>query len=163
MKIEVDKLDINIKKLVTVPSSLNNLKTKVEDLGVDKTFPVDLKKLRYVVSKEVVKKTVYKKLNTKVNNLENKICDASTLIQSNHYNQITKIWRKHQKFGDVENKLPDISSLISTTILDRKIGEVENKISDISGLVKKRIKVLKYQTLSQSILLLLIIINLLAQ
>ena len=35
------------------------------------------------VSKEIVKKTVYNKLNTKVNNLENKIPDAYFLIQSN--------------------------------------------------------------------------------
>ena len=41
---EVDKLDIN--KLVNVPTSLNNSKTKVNDLDVGKleTVPVDLKK-----------------------------------------------------------------------------------------------------------------------
>ena len=32
LKAEVDKLDIN--KLMNVPTSLNNLKTKVDDLGV---------------------------------------------------------------------------------------------------------------------------------
>ena len=42
MKAEVDKLDIN--KLVNVPSGLNNLDRKVDDLDVDKlkTLPVDL-------------------------------------------------------------------------------------------------------------------------
>ena len=41
---EVDKLDIN--KLVNVPTSLNNSKTKVNDLDVGKleTVPIDLKK-----------------------------------------------------------------------------------------------------------------------
>ena len=50
--------------MVNVPTGLNNLKTKLDDLGVDelKTVPVDLKKLNDVVSKEVVKKTVYNKL-----------------------------------------------------------------------------------------------------
>ena len=48
MKAEVDKLDIN--KLVNVPTSLNNLKTKVADLDVD------LKKLSDVVDNQVVKK-----------------------------------------------------------------------------------------------------------
>ena len=68
MKAEVDKLDINN------PTGLVNLKSKVDDLDISKwkTFP-DL------VSKEVLKKTVYNKLNAKVN-LENKISDATTLI-----------------------------------------------------------------------------------
>ena len=57
MKAEDDKLDIN--KLVNVSTSLNNLKTKVDDLAVGelKTAPVDLKKLNDVVNKEVVKKS----------------------------------------------------------------------------------------------------------
>ena len=38
------------------------------------------------MSKEVVKKIVYSKPNKKVNNLENKIPDASTLIETNQYN-----------------------------------------------------------------------------
>ena len=72
MKADVDILDTN--KLVNVPRSLDNLKTKVNDLDVDKMkiVPVDLKKLSVVVSKEVVKKTVYNKLNTEVNNLRKK-------------------------------------------------------------------------------------------
>ena len=45
--------------MVTVWTSLNNLKTKIDDLGVGKlkTVPVDLKKLIVVVSKEVVNNT----------------------------------------------------------------------------------------------------------
>ena len=52
LKAEVDKLHIN--KLVNVPTSLNNLKTKLDDLDVDelKTFPIDLKKLSNVVENE---------------------------------------------------------------------------------------------------------------
>ena len=44
MKAEVDKLDID--KPVNITSSLNNLKTKVDNLDVGKlkTVPVDLKK-----------------------------------------------------------------------------------------------------------------------
>ena len=66
LKVEVDKLDIN--KLVNVPTGLNNLETKIDDLDVNKlkTVLVNLKKLSDVVSKEIVKKTVYSKLNTKV-------------------------------------------------------------------------------------------------
>ena len=53
---KVDKLDIN--KLVNVPISLNNVKTK--------TVPIDLKKLNDVVKNEVVKNTKFIKLKTNV-------------------------------------------------------------------------------------------------
>ena len=51
----IDKLDIN--KLTNVPSSLNNLKTKVNDLDVGnlKTVLVDLEKSNDEVDKEVLK------------------------------------------------------------------------------------------------------------
>ena len=86
LKAEVDKLDIN--KLVNVPTSLNNLKTKVDDLDVGKlkTVPIDLKKLSDVVANEVVKNAKFNTLKTKVNSLEKKISDATTLIHINQYN-----------------------------------------------------------------------------
>ena len=82
------KLDIY--KLVNAAIGLNNLKAKVDVLDIDKlkTVPVDLKKLSVVVSKEVVKHTKFNKLNTKENNLEKKIPDASTLIQTNQIQHI---------------------------------------------------------------------------
>ena len=57
---------------------MNNLETKVDDLDVGelKTVPIDLKQFRDAVSKEVVKKAVDNKVNTKLNNLKNKILDA---------------------------------------------------------------------------------------
>ena len=59
-------------------------KTKVDYVDDKlKTVPLDLKTLSVAVSKEVVKKTVYRKLNTKINNLRNKILDVSALIQRN--------------------------------------------------------------------------------
>ena len=78
MKAELDKLDI--KKLVNVPTSSNNSKTKVDDLNVVKlkTVPVELKELSDVASKEVVKNTKLNKLNVKVNSLENEIPDATS-------------------------------------------------------------------------------------
>ena len=90
---EVDKLDIN--KLVNVSTSLNNLKSKMHDLDVEKlkSVPVDLKKTSDVVSKEVVKNTKFNKLNKKLDNLEHKILDASTLIQK-------------KPIGDVDKKIP---------------------------------------------------------
>ena len=72
MRAEVDKWDIN--KLVWI-IGLNNLKTKVNNLDIDKLkdIPVDLKKVSDVVSKELVKNLKLKKINTRVNNLEKKI------------------------------------------------------------------------------------------
>ena len=79
----VDKLELN--KLVNFLTGLDNLRIEVEDLDVDKlkTFPVDLKELGVVVSKEVVKNSKFNKLNSKVNNSDNSIPDATILIPIN--------------------------------------------------------------------------------
>ena len=67
---EVDKQ--NIAKLVNVSTSLNNLKTKVDDLYVGKLkpVPIDFRKLSNVVDNQVVKNTKFNTLKTKINNLE---------------------------------------------------------------------------------------------
>ena len=99
LKAEVDKLDIN--KLANVPTSFNNLKTKVDDLDVGKlkTVPVDLKKLSNVVDNAVVENTKYNTLKTKVNSLDKKIPDATTLIDINQYNT------NKQKLDNDEKKM----------------------------------------------------------
>ena len=85
--------------MVNVPTILNDLKTKVIGLDVSKlkTVPVDMKKINDLVSKEVVKKSVYNTRNTKLNNLEKKIPDTFNLIQRNQYNtdkqNLEKKWR----------------------------------------------------------------------
>ena len=86
MKAEVDKLDIN--NVINIPTSLNNLITKIGDLDIGKlkTVPLDLKKFSDVVDNEMVKNTKFNTLKTKVNNLEKKISDAATLIHLNQYN-----------------------------------------------------------------------------
>ena len=83
---------------------MNNLKTKVDDLDVGKlkTVPVDLKKLSDVVANEVVKNTKFNTLKTKVNSLEKKIPDATTLIHINQYN--TDKQNLEKKIGDVDKK-----------------------------------------------------------
>ena len=71
-----------------VPSSLNNLETKQDDLDVDnlKTVPLGLKKLSNVVDNDFVEITKFNTLKTKVNSLENKIAEANTSIHINQYN-----------------------------------------------------------------------------
>ena len=82
MKAEVYK--IGIAELINIWTDLNNAKTKVDDLNVGKlqTVPIDLKNLNHVVDKTVAKNTEFKTLKTKLNSLEKKIPDASTLIQT---------------------------------------------------------------------------------
>ena len=86
MKAKLDKVDKN--KLTNVPTSLNNLKTKLYylDVGKLRTVPADLKKLSDVLDNEVVKNTKFNTLKTKVNNLKRKLPDATTLIHINQYN-----------------------------------------------------------------------------
>ena len=94
LKVEVDKLDSN--KLTNVSASLNNLKIKRDDLDVRKlkTVSVDLKKLSHVVDNEVIKNTKFNTLKAKVNNLEKKIPDATTLIHINKYNTYKQDFEK---------------------------------------------------------------------
>ena len=63
-------MDIN--KLKNLPTNLNNLKSKVDKLDVDKLVPVpvDFRKLNDVVKNDVVKKDVY---NANIRNIEDKI------------------------------------------------------------------------------------------
>ena len=143
------KLDIkNILHVNTssfaLKTNLANLKTEVDKLDIDKLKPVptDLSKLSKVVKNDVVKKDVYNKLVTKVDNidtggfvlktkydtdkseLENKIPDTSGLVKKTNYNT---------KITELENKIPDISNLATKTALTA----VENKIPSVSNLVKK--------------------------
>ena len=68
-----------------------------------------------------------------MNSLENKVPDSSTSIQKNQYN--TDKWSLEKTIGDVENKTPNVSCWVNSTVLDTKIGDVEKQISDTNGLV----------------------------
>ena len=85
LKAEVKKLNTN--KLVNVPTTLNNLKTRVDDLHNDKlkAVPVNFKKLSGVGDKQVVKNKKLNTLKTKVNKIDKEIPDATTLIYINQY------------------------------------------------------------------------------
>ena len=125
---QVEKL--NTIEVFNVPTSWNNLKTKVDDkdVGKLKAVLVDLKYLSDAVDKKVVKNTKFITLKTKVNDKEKKIPDATTLIHINQYNLDQQNLKK--KNGDVDRKIPDTSGLVTTNVLNTKISEVENKITD---------------------------------
>ena len=76
MKTEPEKLDIN--KLVNVPTSLNNLETKVDGLDVGKLKTII--KVSNVVDQQLVENLNLNTVKTKVNNLDKKIPDATTLV-----------------------------------------------------------------------------------
>ena len=95
-----------------------------------KTVPGDLKKLSDLVGNEVVNNTKFNALKTKVNNLEKKISDGTTLIHINQYNPDKPNLEK-KKIEDVD-KIPDTSGLVTTTVLNTKISEVGNKTRDNS-------------------------------
>ena len=119
-------------------------KKEVDKLDVDNLAPVsvDLRKLNDVVNKGVVKKTAYDKLATKSNSidtsafalktnydtdkteLEKKISDTSRLVKKTDYNT---------EITEIDEKLPEFRSLVAKTALTT----VENKIPDISSLIKK--------------------------
>ena len=118
-------------------TSLDNLKTEVDKLDIDKLAPVpgDLSKLGNVVNNEVVKKTDYNKLVTKVHNI-----DTSGLVKKTDYNtKICKIEGKNPDTSNlatktasntVENKIPDVSNLVKKTDYNTKITDIENKLNN---------------------------------
>ena len=68
--------------------------------GKLKTTPIESKRLTDVVANEVVKNTKLNTVKTKVNNLEKKIPDGTTLIYINQYNTDKQNLKK--KIRDVD-------------------------------------------------------------
>ena len=119
-----------------------------------------MKKLNHVIDDQVVKNTKFNKIKTKVNKLDEKMLDTTTLTHINQYNGDKQNFQK--KTGDADKKIRNISTLeTNTTVLSTKFKEVDNKIPDASGLVnKKQITTLKQPKSTENTLLLLIIITL---
>ena len=85
-----------------------------------------MKKLSYVLDNEVVKNTKFYTLKTKVNTLEKKILDATTLIHMDQYNTGKQILEKKMEMLKKIIK-PNTSGLVTTTVLNTNISEDENK------------------------------------
>ena len=85
--------------------------------------PVDLSKLGDVVKNVVVKKDVFDKLVTKVNNIH-----TSGFVLKTKYDTDK---------SELENKIPDTSGLVKKTDYNTKIGEIEGKILDVNNLETK--------------------------
>ena len=144
--------------MVNVLTILNNLKTKVNSLDISKlrTVPVDWKKSSNAGDKQV-KKTNFNTVKTKVNKLDKKFLMWLLLFSSINIMQINKISREKL---EMLIKKPDINGLVTTTVLNERIREVKTTILFFRDSDKKTDYGPKNQKSRESMLLLLIIINL---
>ena len=84
--------------------------------------PIELSKLSDVVKNYVVKKAVYDKLAAKVNDIDTSEFVLKTKYQTDK-TELEKILdvpdfvKKKKKFTELENKIPDVSSLATKTPL----------------------------------------------
>ena len=76
-----------------------------------------------MVKNDVVKKDVYDKLVTKVNNI-----DTSRFVLKTKYDTDK---------SELENKIPDTSGLVKKTNYDAKIADIEGRIPDANNLATK--------------------------
>ena len=119
----------NISHLYTssfaLKTNLANLKTEVDKLDIDKLVPVptDLSKLSNVVKSHVAKKDAYDKLVAKVNNINTR----GNVLETMYYTDKSEL----------ENKIPDTSSLVKKSDYNTKITEIEGKIPDVTKFSNK--------------------------
>ena len=129
-------------------TNLSALKTEVDKLDIPKlsTLPTDVAKLTNKVANDLVEKTNFNSLKTKVNenetdngNLEIKVTnnDLTTKTSINNLKtkvdgiDLTKYVKKSDydtKVGNLELKIPDVSSKLNTSDFNSKVNELETKI-----------------------------------
>ena len=86
---------------------LASLKTEVDKIDADKlkTVPVDLAKLSNVVKNDVVKKTEYNSLKTKVGSI-----DTTNYVLKTKYEKDGSDFE--DKISKIDKKIPDVSYLV---------------------------------------------------
>ena len=129
-------------------SNLTALKTEVDKLDIPKLgiLPTDVAKLTNKVANDLVEKTNFNSLKTKVNENETDNDDLEIKVTNNHLTtessinnlktkvdgiDLTKYVLKSNydtKIGNLELKIPDISGLLQTNSFNCKVNELENKI-----------------------------------
>ena len=122
---DISHIDVSSNAL---KSYLAGLKTEVDKLDIDKLTPVpiDLPKLSNVVKSDVVKKTEYDKLVSKVNGI-----DTTNFVSKTKYKKDGSNFE--DKISKIDKKILDVSDLVKKSALTA----VESKIPDISGLARK--------------------------
>ena len=88
-------------------TNLASLNSELDKIDVDKlkAVPVDLAKLRDVVKNDVVKKTEYNKLVTKVDNIDT----TGFVLKTKYENDGTDL---EKNISDMDKKIPDASNLV---------------------------------------------------
>ena len=129
-------------------TNLSALKTKVDKLDIPKlgTLPTDVAKLSNKVANNLVEKTDFNSLKTKVDNNENGNDNLETKVDNNHLTaetsinnlktkvdgiDLTKYVQKSDydtKVGNLKLKIPDDSCKLNTSDFNSKVSELENKI-----------------------------------
>ena len=106
---------------LALKSNLTSLKAEIDKIDVDKlkAVPVDLSKRSNLVNNDIVKKSVYDKLVTKVNNI-----DTSGFVLETKYNTDKSDFEK--KISNADKKIPDTSvlnkiNLIMLKLLKKKV------------------------------------------
>ena len=106
---------------MALKSNLTSLKAEIDKIDVDKlkAVHVDLSKRSNLVNNDIVKKSVYDKLVTKVNNI-----DTSGFVLETKYNTDKSDFEK--KIGNADKKIPDTSvlnkiNLIMLKLLKKKV------------------------------------------
>ena len=106
---------------MALKSNLTSLKAEIDKIDVDKlkAVPVDLSKRSNLVNNDIVKKSVYDKSVTKVNNI-----DTSGFVLETKYNTDKSDFEK--KISNADKKIPDTSvlnkiNLIMLKLLKKKV------------------------------------------
>ena len=84
-------------------------------------------KLSNIVKNDVVKKTEYNSLETKVDSIDTKNFVLKTKYEKDGSDFEDKIIK-------IDKKIPDLSDLVKKTDFNAKVTEIENKIPSITGL-----------------------------
>ena len=106
-------------------TNLASLKSEFDKLHINelKVVPIYMSKLSDVVKNEVVKKTEFNTLKTKVDNI-----DTDDYVLKTKYDS---------EIGNLQLKIPDIDGIAQSSTLNSKLTELENKIPDVKNFATK--------------------------
>ena len=147
-KKDLEGIKYNGSSSFALKTNLSALKTEVDKLDIPKlgTLPTDVAKLSNKVANDLVEKTYFNSLKTKVDNNETDNDNLETKVDNNHLTaetsinnlktrvdgiDLTKYVKKSDydtKVGNLELKIPDVSGTLNTSDFNSKVSELENKI-----------------------------------
>ena len=133
-------------------TNLAALKTEVDKIDTDKlkTVPDDLAKLTNVVKNDVVKKTDYNALKSKVEDgidvskyvgkidaVKKKTPVVTDFVTTARFNHAKKSLATKTALATVGNKIPDVSTLATKTSLNSllPVSTFNNKVTELEGKV----------------------------